>query len=180
MNVNSDIQRKKEIFNLPYQKDQLEYWGPINSIFADSFLTMGHTFIYQYFNSLDSKRLKSVFSSLVALVQNISAYAENNYKEIQYPVFIRVKDGGQHVLITTANRINLKDKLSLQTIFENTFGIPEEELEAEYKKRLFAGGGLGLIMLRKLKDATLEYSFLEKQEGESWLEIELKLNYGNT
>ena len=96
MNVNSDIQRKKEIFNLPYQKDQLEYWGPINSIFADSFLTMGHTFIYQYFNSLDSKRLKSVFSSLVALVQNISAYAENNYKEIQYPVFIRVKDGGQH------------------------------------------------------------------------------------
>ena len=35
MNVNSDIQRKKETFNLPYDNDQLEYWGPINTMFAD-------------------------------------------------------------------------------------------------------------------------------------------------
>tara|TARA_B110000503_G_scaffold143018_1_gene242135 strand:- start:1809 stop:1949 length:141 start_codon:yes stop_codon:yes gene_type:complete len=45
---------------------------------------------------------------------------------------------------------------------------------------LFTVGGLGLIMLRKLKDATLEYSFSEKQEGEIWLGIGLKMNYGNT
>ncbi|MFT6165459.1 MAG: hypothetical protein ACJAV5_000292 [Vicingaceae bacterium] len=180
MNVNSDIQRKKETFNLPYDEDQLEYWGPINTIFADSFLTMGHTFIYQYFNTLDSKRLKAVFSSLVGMVQNMSAYAENSYEDVHHQVFIRVRDGGQHVLITTANRISLKDKLSLQTIFENKFAIPEAELEAEYRNMLFNGGGLGLIMLRKLKDATLEYSFSEKQEGEIWLGIELKMNYGNT
>ena len=62
-----------------------------------------------------------MFSSLVGMVQNMSAYAENSYEDVHHQVFIRVKDGGQHVLITTANRISLKDKLSLQTIFENKF-----------------------------------------------------------
>ncbi len=45
---------------------------------------------------------------------------------------------------------------------------------------LFTRGGLGLITLRKLKDANLEFSLSEKQEGQIWLEIELKMNYGNT
>lgn len=38
--------------------------------------------------------------------------------------FFRVKDGGQHILITTANSIVLKDKVSVQTIFDSVFSVP--------------------------------------------------------
>ena len=172
MNVSNSIQHKKELFNLPYHKDQLEYWGPITPGLADSFLTMENTFIYQYFNNLDSTYLKSVFSSLVVMVQNVSQYAENSYGDVESQCFFRVKYGGQHILINTANRIILKDKLSVKTIFDSIFAIPEEELDAVYKKMLFTEGGLGLITLRKLNDSTLEYSFSEKKEGQNWLEIE--------
>ncbi len=180
MIVTNDIQHKKELFDLPYHKDQLEYWGPITPALADSFLTMGNTFIYQYFSNLDSTYLKSVFSSLVVMVQNVSQYAENSSGGVENQVFFRVKDDGQHILITTVNRITAKYMLSVKSVFDRIFAIPEQELDAEHKKMLFTGGGLGLIKLRKLKGKTLEYSFLEKKEGQIWLEIELKLNYGNT
>ncbi len=180
MNVSSDIQHKKELFNLPYHRDQLEYWGPITPALADSFLTMGNTFIYHYFNNLDSSYLKSVFSSLVVMVQNVSQYAEKSYENWDNQAFFRVKDVGQQILISTANRINLEDKLSVKTVLESIFAIPEEGLDAAYKETLFAGGGLGLITLRKLKGTTLEYSLSEKSEGQLWLENELKMNYGNT
>ena len=68
----------------------------------------------------------------------------------------------------------------MKTVLESIFAIPEEGLDAAYKETLFAGGGLGLITLRKLKGTTLEYSLSEKSEGQLWLEIELKMNYGNT
>ena len=118
MNVSSDIQHKKELFNLPYHRDQLEYWGPITPALADSFLTMGNTFIYHYFNNLDSSYLKSVFSSLVVMVQNVSQYAEKSYENWDNQAFFRVKDVGQQILISTANRINLEDKLSVKTVLE--------------------------------------------------------------
>ncbi|MDB4061754.1 hypothetical protein N9515_07445 [Vicingaceae bacterium] len=49
---------------------------------------MGNTFIYQYFNNLDSTYLKSVFSSPVVMVQNVSQYAENNYGDVESSVFL--------------------------------------------------------------------------------------------
>lgn len=179
MNVSSNIQHKKEILNLPFSNDQLEYWGPVNHVFADSFLTMGHTFIYQYFKNLDAKFLKSVFSSFVEMVQNVSEYNEENFKESYPQSFIRLKDEGNCIVINTVNQIETADKLSVKTIFEKAFAVPEEELQVEYKKLLFERKSLGLIMLRKLKNATVQYNFSENNE-EVWLSVELKMNYGNT
>ena len=180
MNVNSDIQHTKDTLKVPYHKDQIEYWGPVNHVFADSFLTMGHTFIYQYFSNLNSKFLKSVFSSFVEMVQNVSEYNEENYQDNLPQSFVRLRDGGGHVVINTVNRIKTEDKLSVQTIFEKAFSIPKEELLAKYKRLLLKGESIGLIMLRKLKNTDIEYSLSENQEGETWLSIELKMNYGNT
>ncbi len=180
MNVNSDIQHTKNILKVPYHKDQLEYWGPVNHIFADSFLTMGHTFIYQYFSNLNSTFLKSVFSSLVEMVQNVSKYNEENCQDNLPQSLIRLKDGGGHVVVNTVNRIKLEDKLYIQSIFEKIFSIPENELFDEYKRLLLKGESVGLIMLRKLNNTNIEYSFSENQEAEAWLSIELKMNYGNT
>ncbi|MFT4755704.1 MAG: hypothetical protein ACI91R_000340 [Vicingaceae bacterium] len=180
MNDENDIRHKKELLRLPYIRDQLEYWGPVSHIFADSFLTMGYKFIYQYFGNLDSKFLKSVFSSFVEIVQNVAEYNEGSFKDNSPHSFIRLKDSGGQIVIETCNSIKPEDKLAVQTVFEKVFDMPREELQAEYKKLLFNGGSLGLIMLRKLKNSEVEYSLSENDEGEIWLSIELKMNYGNT
>ena len=180
MNGQNDINNKKDLFSLPYFKDQLEYWGPVNRAFSDSFLTMGHKFIYQYFGRLDSKYLKIVFSSFVEIVQNVAEYNEGSY-EVNFPQsFLRLRDTGDKIVIDTVNSIKSEDKLEVQTIFERVFALPKEELQSEYKKLLLKGGSLGLIMLRKLKNSEFEYSFSENEEGDTWLVIELKMNYGNT
>lgn len=180
MNVLKDIQHKKDLFKLPYNQDQLEYWGPVNHVFADSFLTMGNTFIYQYFNNLNSRFLKLVFSSFVEMVQNVSEYNEENYRDNPQQSYIRLKDEGGKIVIATINKIRQEDFASVKAIFENAFAIAESELQNEYKRLLLKGGSLGLIMLRKLKDSYVEYSLAEDNEGEIWLSIELKMNYGNT
>jgi|GEM_PF-1073392 hypothetical protein len=180
MDVISSIQHKKEIFKLPFQKDQLEYWGPVDNDFADSFLTMGRTFIYQYFNHLDPTFLKTIFSSFVEMMQNLSDYNENHFENNEPKSYMLLEDGGKHFLITTINRIEAEDKATVQTIFQNAFSIPKDQLQTEYKKLLLTGGHLGLMKLRKVKNANLEYSLSENQEGETWLGIELKINYGNT
>lgn len=180
MDVENDIQHKKDLFSLPYVKDQLEYWGPVNRAFADSFLTMGYNFIYQHFGSLDSKFLKSVFSSFVEIVQNIAEYNEGSFNDNSPHSFICLKDSGGQIVIETCNSIKPEDKLAVQTVFEKVFNLPREELQGEYKKLLFKGGSLGLIMLRKLKNSEVEYSLSENDQGEYWLSIELKMNYGNT
>jgi hypothetical protein len=178
--IDSEIQHKKDILELPYKKDQLEYWGPINTSFANSFLTMADLFIQQYFTMLNAKVLKSLFSSLVEMVQNISEYAETSKTDGQYQAFIRVKGEDNQVVINTANRINSQDRATVEAIFESTFAIPKENLQEEYKKQLLSGGSLGLIMLRKLNNAKTEYTLTENEEGDIWLGIELKMNYGNT
>ena len=180
MTVSSSIQQKKKIFELPYDKDQLEYLGPVNHSFADSFVTMGHSFIYQYFKNLDHKLLKSVFSSFVEMVQNVSEYNEESFKENYPQSYLSLKDGGDHIYINTINKIKTEDKLSVQSIFEKAFSVPEEGLQAEYKRLLFEGKSLGLIMLRKLINASVDFTFSENDEGEIWLSVDLKIRYGNT
>ena len=53
-------------------------------------------------------------------------------------------------------------------------------MQAEYKRLLFEGKSLGLIMLRKLINASVDFTFSENDEGEIWLSVDLKIRYGNT
>lgn len=177
---NEKIQEKKALFNLPYQKDQLEYWGPLNHSFADSFLTMGHKYLYQYFSNLDKKTLKNIFSSFVEMVQNVSEYNMGAFADNFPHSYIRLRDVDGSIYIHTANLILEKDLFSVKTIFEANAEIPEDKLVDEYKRLLFNSGSLGIIMLRKLKNSTFEYSLTKSPEGDNWLSLELKINYGNT
>lgn len=52
-----------------------------------------------------------------------------------------------------------------------------EDLRAEYKRALFDGDSLGLIMIKRMKDADLSWEILKK-EDKSWLSLELKIDYG--
>ena len=179
MNQENSIQKKKDSFKLPYHRDQLEYWGPVNHVFADSFLTMGHTFLYQYFHHFSGKLLKSIFSSFVEMVQNVSEYNELAFNDNYPQSYVRLKDDSGEILINTANKIKNEDLLSVKTIFEDAFRIEKSLLFEEYKTLLMNNGSLGLIMLRRLKNSTVEFTFSE-EEGEHWLSLELKISYGNT
>ena len=176
----NQIQSKKDLFDLPYRKDQLEYWGPLNHSFSDSFLTMGNAFIFEYFNHLNNRFIKIIFSSFVEMVQNIAEYNEESFTGSLPQSFVRLYDGEEMVTIETANLILEKDLVAVRTIFEKNAEIPAEQLEADYKKLLLSGGSLGLIMLRKLKNSTFEYSLLKTKEGDNWLSLELKIYHGNT
>lgn len=180
MKTANKIQEKKELFDLPYHRDQLEYWGPFNHSFSDSFLTMGHSFLYQYFESLNNKVLKAIFSSFVEMVQNVSEYNEEAFTDNLPQSFIALRDEEDGIRIITSNLILEKDLAGVKTIFEQNSAIPEEDLEKEYKSKLMSNGSLGLIMLRKHKNSIFEFDFVKNPEGENWLNLELKINYGNT
>lgn len=180
MKTISEIVQAKKLLRLPANRDQLEYWGPVNHSFSDSFLTMGHSFIYKNFSFIKSKRLKEVFSSFVEMVQNISEYNEEDYQN-EYPQsYIRLKGEEGQIIIDTINCIKDESLLSVKTIFENVSSLDKEELREEFKKKLMSSGSLGLIMLRKLSDSTFKYSITKDKSGINWLSIELRIDYENT
>lgn len=176
----SEIEKKKKLLRLPVKKDQLEYFGPVSREFADSFLTMGHTFLYQYFSHIKSNRLKAIFSSFVEMVQNVSEYNKVEFKDNYPQSFFRLKGDNGTIIIETANRIKEKDLFSVKTIFENVCKLSDEELQSEYKSKLLTNGSLGIIMLKKLPDSNFSYHLECDKNGTNWLGLELKINYGNT
>lgn len=113
------------------------------------------------------------------MVQNVSEYNESAFSGNFPQSYVRLKDDNGVIAISTANQIKSEDLLSVKTIFEDVFKIDESKLFDEYKAVLMRGGSLGLIMLRRLKNSTVEYTFSE-EKGEHWLSLELKINYGNT
>lgn len=176
----SEIVRAKQLLKLPTKRDQLEYWGPVNHPFADSFLTMGHSFIYNSFPSISSKRLKEIFSSFVEMVQNVSEYNEEEFKNNYPQSYIRLKGEEGMVIIDTINCIKDENLLSVSTIFEKVSSFNKEELREEFKRKLMSGDSLGLIMLRKLSNSTFEYHITKDEAEVNWLSIELRINYENT
>ena len=65
------IEKRKQLLNLPFNKDQIEYWGPISNEFSDAFLGMGRLFLQQFLEDSHVRLVKGVFSSFVEMVQNI-------------------------------------------------------------------------------------------------------------
>lgn len=176
----SEIEKRKELFKLPFKRDQLEYWGPVTHVFADSFLTMGYKFLNQYFDEIGRQRLKSIFSSFVEMVQNVAEYNEKEFKDNYPQSYVKFKTDNKQVIINTANVIKDENLVEVRTIFEKIFSLDEDGLKIEHDKMLMNGGSLGLIMLKRLKDSSFEYIINKDEYGINWLSLELIINYGNT
>jgi hypothetical protein len=180
MLMNVDIEKKKQLLDLPFEKNQLEYWGPVNNQFADAFLTMANNFISSCLDVNDLSLRKGVFSSFVEMVQNVAEYNEERFVEDLPQSFIKLKINKNSVVINTANLIATEDLSKIEEIFGQLFLWEREELDKNHRDRLLAGGSLGLIMLRRLKNADFEYQLDKNKLGENWLSLELKINYGST
>jgi hypothetical protein len=177
MSTTTSIDQKKKLFQLPLKEDELEYWGPLNHTFCNSFLIMGNNFFEKYLADIDIKSVKSIFSAFVELVQNASEYNEENFSENIPQTYVSVKVNDGVVYIRTANQILDKDVQALRERLDRLERITLEELNADYKDDLINNKSLGLIMIKRMKNATFEWEF--QQEGDqTWLSVELKIDYG--
>lgn len=177
MSAAASIDHKKKLFHLPLKEDELEYWGPLNHGFCNSFLTMGNNFFEKTLGDIDLKAIKSIFSAFVELVQNASEYNEENFEANIPQTYVNVKVTDDMVYIRTANQILQKDVEALRDRLERLERLTTEELDADYKDALINNKSLGLIMIKKMKNTSFEWAF-EQENDQIWLSVELKIEYG--
>jgi len=170
------IKERKKLFGLPLQENEVEFWGPIDYDFSDSFLNMGNAFLSSYSKLGYSKR-KKFFTAFVELVQNIAKYneteTENNYSHS----FVNLKMLDDKVSLVTANQIDAKHVEIVNAKFKEIFSTPKDKLPEKYKTALMNGESLGLVMVRSLEDSTLEWDVVKEGE-ENWLIFKLQMSYG--
>ncbi len=177
MGALASIDQKKKLFQLPLKEDELEYWGPLNHTFCNSFLTMGNNFFEKYLEEMDIKTVKTIFTAFVELVQNASEYNEAHFQANIPQTLVNVKVMNDHVFIRTANQILKEDVKELKDRLERLENLSSDELAADYKDALINNKSLGLIMIQRMKNADFEWAFQEN-EDQIWLTIELKIQYG--
>jgi len=174
------IEKRKQLLKLPFNKDQIEYWGPVSNDFSDAFLGMGRLFLQQFLINVHVRLIKGVFSSFVEMVQNIAEYNQKEFEDSIPQSFVNLMIGEDLITITTINKVKEKDVKKLSQLFENLFAMSKDELKKAHREALLEGKSLGLIMIKKLTDSELDWELNTDKEGVNWLSLELKINYGST
>lgn len=83
-------------------------------------------------------------------------------------------------MIFTKNKILSDDVLSLKFLLKRITGLIGNDLESEYKDAILNGKSLGLLMIQRLEESKFDYKIEINQENESWLHLQLAINYGST
>lgn len=173
MKVAPNIKKRKELFQLPMKREELEYWGPVNQQFSNCFLTMTNDFINREVKP-KTRKAKQVFISLVELVQNIAEYNQDAFKdEVAPDSYISLKLNKDEIVIRTANILIESDVLPLQAKFENVFSLGDTDLDQARDKALISGKSLGLYMIRKMNQSIFDWA-ISKDGGRYWLTFELR------
>lgn len=174
MNAVLDIQKKKELFDLPFKQNELEYWGPTNREFSNSFLAVVKDFLERI--SIEKISQKRIFTAIIELIQNIPEYYEIAYRNLPcYPdVYFKVNRSLNSLEVRTANKLKAEDVKKLSELFDAIFSLTKADLDVERAKAILKGKSLGLIMIRRMEKAKLDYSI--QQIGEdNWLLFDLKI-----
>jgi len=174
------IEKRKQLLNLPFNKDQIEYWGPISNEFSDAFLGMGRLFLQQFLGDAHVRLVKGVFSSFVEMVQNIAEYNQKEFEENIPQSFVHLMLDDNAIIITTINKIKEKDVPHLSQLLTKLFAMSKDELKKAHREALLDGKSLGLIMIKKIMDSELDWEINKDETGNNWFSLELKINYGST
>lgn len=173
------IAEKKALFKLPYHKNQIEYWGPVNSDFCDSLLNMSHDFLKKFLFGVHIRHLKEIFSVFVELVQNIAEYNQIEFAESIPQSYINLVINDNTVLISTKNEIKEKDVTSVKSFLEGLINSSKEALKEKHREALIEGKSLGLIIILKMNNADFNFEILKDEQNTNWLSIETTINYGS-
>lgn len=170
------IERRKKLFDIPIKDNKIEYWGPINYNFSESFLNMGSAFLSSN-PKLSKSKCKKFFTSFVELVQNIAKYNETETENDYFHSYVNLHMYDDEVILRTANQIDESHVKSFKLKFDRIFAIPKVELIDHYKTALMEKESLGLIMVRGLEDSRLEWEIVKEAEN-NWLIFKLQMSYG--
>jgi len=171
------IAEKKAVFNLPYHKNQVEYWGIVNHDFSDSFLSMTNSFLKNFLIGVHSRHHKEIFSAFVELVQNVAEYSQAKYKQYPPPSYFSLVAGKNAVNLITSNQIKEKAISFVTTFIDELLKLSKEELKIRHKEALLEGKSLGLILIIRMKNAKFDYEIQKDHEGIHWLTIETTIHY---
>ncbi len=168
------IQKKKELFDLPFKQNELEFWGPIDTSFSNSFLAVAKDFIGR--SSLGKVDQKKVFTALIELIQNISEYYEIAFKNESCPAdsYLNLKYQDDRIEVTTANKLKIEDVAQLTKLFDEIFNLSHSDLDIARAKAIVKGKSLGLIMIRRMKNAYFNYS-IQQIGKDNWLLFDLRI-----
>jgi hypothetical protein len=168
-----DITEWKKSFELPINKDEMEYFGPIDHQLSSAFLDMGHDFMQSYFSNIPRTLRKKLFTVFIELIQNIADYNEKSSNQ-NSRAFVKLTVDSGEIIIKTVNFVAKSDLENVKVLLEKTFELDEEDLQAAYKVALMNGESLGLIMIRSIKEATFEYKF-DSNETMNYLTFEYRM-----
>jgi hypothetical protein len=174
MNAVLDIEKKKELFDLPFKQNELEYWGPTDREFSNSFLAVAKDFLER--TSIEKIDQKKIFTAIIELIQNISEYYELAYENLAcYPdVYFNVFYSNNRIEVKTVNKLKAEDVKALSELFDSIFSLSNSELEIERAKAIIKGKSLGLIMIRRMENAYFNYS-IQRIGEDDWLLFDLKI-----
>ncbi|MEQ8910625.1 MAG: DUF6272 family protein [Vicingaceae bacterium] len=172
MVVTSSITKRKQLFDLPIRNEELEYWGPVDTQFSNSFLTMGNEFIERYV-SYKSKVSKKAFICLVELVQNIAEYNAIAFKDNTPDAYLDLQVKKGFIQIRTGNILKATDVELLSQKFKAIFEMNQSALEAANKEAILNGKSLGLIMIRRMEGAAIDWE-IQAKDNTHWLVFELR------
>lgn len=180
MKLKEEVLLDETMMNCSQQSNCLQYWGPVGHKFSDSFLTMTNDFLQKYFENESVKKIKGIFSSIVELVQNVADYNEIRFSNGFPNSLIGVKVLESKVMIFTKNKLDSEDVKMLDTLFEKITSLSGTVLESEHKNAILNGKSLGLLMIQRLDESKFDYKIETDQAKESWLHLQLAINYGST
>lgn len=126
--------------------------------------------------SIEKINQKKIFTAIIELIQNIPEYYEIAYKNLPcYPdVYFKVDFNHNSLEVKTANKLKAEDVQKLSALFDAIFSLSKADLDVERSKAIREGKSLGLIMIRRMEKAKLDYSI--QQIGEDhWLLFNLKI-----
>ncbi len=156
----------------------MSYWGPLEHSMSDNILVMLEVFLKNQTELNSDKKFKSLFSSCVELLQNISDYNQKAGDELDSSCFLEIRALNDKVLVQTRNNIIEKDVESIKEKFQILFSMDENLLEESHKHALLNGESLGLIMLRRVEDSDFEWNIDQDKNNKYWLSLKFSLNYG--
>ena len=162
------------MFDLPFKQNELEYWGPSDKDFSNSFLAVVKDFLSR--SSIEKVDQKKIFTAIIELIQNISEYYESAYKNLAcYPdVFFKITYNKTQLAVRTANIIKNEDVKKHSEFFNTIFSLSKSELELARTNAILEGKSLGLIMIRRMEKANLNYAIQQISEDD-WLLFDLKI-----
>lgn len=162
--------RFKEMNNIPYSKDEIEYWGPVDDDFSDVFYKIGNTFISDHYALIEKERMAELRKVFALMLVN-TVYFSKKSSERPFPyVYFNLNYKKNTIVNSVAIQIETNCFELVQNEIKKSFSISKEDL-----KQLDETKSTDLHLLMKLSGNSFEGDIIKKGE-DHWLVFKIILD----